>query len=296
MDEVIDLLKIKIEKAKRELSFETVNAIDAVDWKAAILGLRSKYGYNIEQLGDLELETELLLCGLVTPENYPKELENRMKIPRAKANELVNEMNDLVFKKIREELIKNTERKKIFGKNSPLKEYPLGGGEPIPAIRTSLGQSTTEIVDAHEDTSVLHSVGIEIIPGKLELVAPHLEKPAENREDMLKNIEKSETVRPVNVPGAPVAVKTAEDREDILKNIEAHPVRSRPLENESATVTLGRPASNEAHPILAQKLSRPFQVGAVKTEHTLENITRAENADSGAGKSSRIDPYREIPE
>ena len=259
MDEVIDLLKIKIEKAKRELSFETVNAIDAVDWKAAILGLRSKYGYNIEQLGDLELETELLLCGLVTPENYPKELENRMKIPRAKANELVNEMNDLVFKKIREELIKNTERKKIFGKNSPLKEYPLGGGEPIPAIRTSLGQSTTEIVDAHEDTSVLHSVGIEIIPEKLELAAAPAEKQAENREDILKKIEKPETVKKI------------------------------------ANGELRMANNAEIHQILAQKLSGSFQISSAKTDHTLQNLSSSDNTVT-AKNTSKIDPYREIPE
>ena len=114
MNEIIDLLQIRIEKAKRELPEETQNAIAAVDWRAAILSLRAKTGYTFEQLGDLELETELLLSGLLRPEDYPKELEKRMEISRAMANELVNEMNDLVFKKIREELIKNTERKKIF--------------------------------------------------------------------------------------------------------------------------------------------------------------------------------------
>ena len=122
MDDVIDLLQVKIEKAKVALPTETVNAIATVDWKAAILGLRRKHGYSFEQLGDLELETELLLCGLLTPEDYPKELENRMNIGKAAANELVNEMNDLVFKKIREELIKNVERKKIFAKKETSEE------------------------------------------------------------------------------------------------------------------------------------------------------------------------------
>ena len=70
--DTVNLLKIKIEQAKRKLPFETVNAIDAVDWKAAILELRAKKGYNFEQLGDLETETELLLAGLVSPEDYPK--------------------------------------------------------------------------------------------------------------------------------------------------------------------------------------------------------------------------------
>src|SRR3989338_6073998 len=117
MENTIDLLQIKIEKAKEMLPAETVNAIAAVDWKAAILGMRAKKGYTFEQLGDLELETELLLCGLISPEDYPKELSKRMRIPGASANELANEMNDLVFKMIRQELVKNAERKKMLANN-----------------------------------------------------------------------------------------------------------------------------------------------------------------------------------
>src|SRR3989338_4976303 len=122
MDDTIDTLKIKIDAARRNLSEETKVAIEAVPWKIAILGMREKKGYSFEQLGDLEIETELLLCGLLNPQDYPKELEKRMGISRAQADDLVNEMNEVVFRKIREELIKNTERKRIFAGNS--EEFP----------------------------------------------------------------------------------------------------------------------------------------------------------------------------
>ena len=113
MDTTIDLLKIKIDKAKEALSEESRRAVDGVDWKTIILSMRTEKGYSYTQLEDLETETELLLCGLINPEEYPKELEKRMGIPRAQVDELVNELNEKVFKKIREELIKNIERKKI---------------------------------------------------------------------------------------------------------------------------------------------------------------------------------------
>src|SRR3989338_3632174 len=109
MQDIVDLLQIRIEKAKAKLPAETVNAIATVDWRAAILGMREKKGYSFEQLGDLELETELLLCGLVSPTDYPRELETRMKISKAEANELVNIMNEQVFAKVRGEMIKNSE-------------------------------------------------------------------------------------------------------------------------------------------------------------------------------------------
>lgn len=109
-----DALQIKIQNARAELPEETRNAIDAVDWKSVIIELRAKKGYTFEQLGDLETETELLLCGLLSPGDYPKELENRLKISKDEASKLTDEMNDLVFRKIQVEMIKNIERKKIF--------------------------------------------------------------------------------------------------------------------------------------------------------------------------------------
>src|SRR5688500_2457061 len=112
MNGEIDLLKIKIEKARAALPETTVAAIDAVPWKVKILEMRESKGYSFEQLWDLEIETELLLAGLLNPEDYPKELSRRMNIPMNQARELVNEMNEKVFKKIREEFVKITESKK----------------------------------------------------------------------------------------------------------------------------------------------------------------------------------------
>ena len=200
----------------------------------AILGLRAKKGYTFEQLGDLELETELLLAGLTSPEDYPKELAKRLAISRADANELVNEMNDLVFKKIRGELIKNTERKKIFA--SRMKE--------------------TE----NNDTEILNSAGIKIIPDRREqtkeLETGTVEEKTENRENILKIIEKPDV------------------------SVESY----------------SEPKKEEPYSILAQKFSGSNQIPIVKTEHSLENLTPTSKGVGVGTKTSKIDPYREIPE
>ncbi|MEK7081302.1 MAG: hypothetical protein AAB902_02855 [Patescibacteria group bacterium] len=175
MNDTIDLLQIKIEKAKAQLLDETLNAINAVDWKAIILGMRERKGYSFEQLGNLELETELVLCGLLNPKDYPKELENRMKISRAQANELVNEMNELVFAKIKEEMIKSTERKKIFAKKTPTTQTPIQNAFTKPI-------SPGAEKEKKNDMQVLNSAGIKII--EPDLTIPELkegekqEKPA----------------------------------------------------------------------------------------------------------------------
>ncbi len=150
MSEPMDLLQIKIEKARNELPPATREAIDAVDWKAAVLGMRTSKGYSFEQLGDLELETELVLCGLSKPEDYPKELETRMRITRAQAGALVEEMNMLVFSKIREELIKNSEQKEELVNKTKAQTEDQSKLEVPPELHK-------------DDTRVLNDAGIKIL-------------------------------------------------------------------------------------------------------------------------------------
>lgn len=97
-------LETQIAKARENLSEETKAAIDAVSWKLILKGINKKY--TEAQLIDLEIETELLLCGLVSTIDFPRELENRMRIPKAEVAVLLNEMDKLIFKKIQEELEK----------------------------------------------------------------------------------------------------------------------------------------------------------------------------------------------
>jgi len=102
MDNQIDQLEIEISKAREKLSLKSREAIDAVDWKQIISGMNIKF--NSEQLEDLKTETELLLYGLTATENFPKELENRLKISKNEVILLINELDRLIFKKIQLEL------------------------------------------------------------------------------------------------------------------------------------------------------------------------------------------------
>jgi hypothetical protein len=185
--------------------------------------MREKYGYSFEQLGDLETETELVLCGLLSPQDYLREVGSRLKLQSSKAKELVNDMNELVFKKIREELIKTTERKQKFTKKT---------------------QEEKDVLT--KDLHILREAGIEIAPEENKFPVP----------------EKLE-----------IGGKVLEIKEPEAKT----------------------PAT---HPILAQKLSGFSQSEVVKTEHTLENITKTNTPVQPTIKSKipSIDPYREIPE
>lgn len=166
------------------LSEESRHAIDAVDWRTIILGMRAEKGYSYAQLEDLELETELLLCGLINPEDYPKELEKRMGIPKAKIDELVNELNEKVFKKIREELVKTIERKKMSenSKTNETKENFKKEEEPI--------ESREELLKNIENTSTGNVENI-VLQGKEILAQKELpvgnKDKQENKGEPLKN-------------------------------------------------------------------------------------------------------------
>jgi len=260
MNDDTDLLKIKIDQARMALPEEARSAIDAVDWKSVILGMRQSKGYSFEQLGSLEIETELMLCGLMNPRDYPRELENRMGISRSQADQLVNEMNELVFKRIQNELVKNSERKKIFDK----KEDGIGGGNSI--ITTSpLGHSSSHeeeknTAETIQQEKVLSDAGIKIVP-------------------------------PPDMGQKSADIAKQEGRENILKKIETPD----PAPQMTAT------KKEEKMPTLAQKLEGSFQIPTIKTEYTINNISKQDTPTSTPTPTldtiiPKNDPYRLSPE
>ena len=161
MDDTIDALQIKIEEARKQLPEETRRAIDAVPWKESLIGLRESKGFTVEQMGNLETETELLLCGLVSPKDYQKELEMQMGLPGAKVYELVNDMNRLVFNKIREEMMKNIEKQNTVTTEQP-KATPTAQINPVRSREGSQRPSASNGINKDE-MQILDKAGIKIV-------------------------------------------------------------------------------------------------------------------------------------
>jgi hypothetical protein len=176
-----DSLQIKIDEAKENLSEETLTAINAVNWRAVVLSMRERRGYSFSQLEDLELETELLIYGLISPEEFQKKTQDEMQITKEESAELINQLNTLVFQKIREELIKITESKKSAEKKLTETE--------------ELKIEQKEIEESKKQEEVLAKSGINIT---LEQKNKE-EKPldfSEKREEMLKGVENPESIVP----------------------------------------------------------------------------------------------------
>ncbi len=169
----IDALQIRIEKAKADLPQETLQAINAVDWRNALLEIKTKKGFSIEKLEDLELETELMLCGLSNPSNYEKEIRERLDLSPMEAKDIVNEMNDKVFKKIRDAFAKIMEEK-----NSKIEKT----------------ENEVKISETKEDMSVLKQAGIEVIDNQ------EIQKDFVEKEDNLYGLDRANMLNEVEHP------------------------------------------------------------------------------------------------
>jgi hypothetical protein len=113
-----DNLQLDILQARADLSPSTKKAIDAVDWRRTINQMNKKY--SPEQLKVLEKKTELLLCGLLKTDDYPRELGLEMNIPKENVVSLITEMDVLVFEKIQKELERELEKEDIITERDPL--------------------------------------------------------------------------------------------------------------------------------------------------------------------------------
>lgn len=111
MENTTDTLQIEIDKARALLSPEARESIDAVNWKIILLEIGDKL--NPEQLSDLEIETELLLCGILSPMEYEKELEKRLKMNKEDISILLKQMDEMIFQKMQQELEKKIKRQDI---------------------------------------------------------------------------------------------------------------------------------------------------------------------------------------
>ena len=300
----LDMLQIKINRARDALSKATKKAIDSVDWRAFILSLREKKGYSFEQLEDLELETELLLCGLLDPKDYPKTLEEELKLPKAQIDLLVEEMNKFVFEKIEDELIKNTEREDIFVK----KEEPLPNIEPVdnhtmspnivkintspflnPKVATEDKKTSPQEIplpnlplSKGEEKGESQTV-VEIMPK--EITPPNIKTNEPNNKERIADALKKE------LPAS--ARKLEPIKQDVVLNKKDETVKTS-TPGVSSTPSTNNTANNNMNSIFSQKLSGSFKLPTTKTDYTVKNTPTAPLSTKIA--SNKTDPYRELPE
>ncbi len=80
-------------------------ALAQMNWSSEILSIGKKHGLHVDQMGALQTETAMVLVGLVHPDEYSKNLHQELSLPQDKINAIVADVNEKIFKNIRQALI-----------------------------------------------------------------------------------------------------------------------------------------------------------------------------------------------
>lgn len=196
-------------------------------YEESLIEIGKQYSLNVEQLGILERETTLTMMGLTPTKDFESELARELNIDRIKVSQIVKDINEKIFLKIRELL-------KLM--NTPIGEEP------------SVEEEVDEIMGGNTNKDIMKRAGIEIMPDQI-------------------SASSAPTINIFNTPKREETLKAIEKPEPIIKN--------------------------EIHPMFEQKMSKPFQIPMVKTEHSLDNLSKTQTLIEQTPRGNII-PVRKI--
>lgn len=101
----------------------TINqqALRSFDWATELIAIGKNYGLHVDELDDLQIETMLVLVGLVDPNQFQNELINRLAISSIEAEKIISDINDRIF--------------------TPIHDYIVNGGKKMESTPTTIMES-----------------------------------------------------------------------------------------------------------------------------------------------------------
>ena len=147
MEISIEELRKKFEELPEDLRW----AIMGVQVDEKIMEIGKSQNLNIEQMGQLALETNLVMFGLLHPDKFKESIQQSLSLPEFKTRNIIEEINEKILKEVKEKYM-------------------------------SLYRKEEE----KEEGEILNSTGINILENKEEIEENISEL---NKEDMLKKIE-----------------------------------------------------------------------------------------------------------
>lgn len=120
----------RIEKLPEEVE----RAVHESNYQSALYNISREHSLNIEQLGMLESATTDLIIGKIHPDDFTDLVQTGLNLPSTLAAELVNEMNEKIFKKIIQKVISSgkIEIGETPNKTEPVSQQPTKVETPTP--------------------------------------------------------------------------------------------------------------------------------------------------------------------
>ena len=332
MEENKNLLQIKIASAISTLSKETKGAINDINWKFIILGMSQKYSQD--QLENLETETELLLSGIIGPNEYQKELEQAMALSKENVALLLGEMDKLIFKKIQERFLTRlsgdekaissnstmTNRlpeSSFVGKSSVIDPRFIGLPNDLQQaiIKSNWKQKLYEIVQKYkiniEEMAILEDITVKVMLNEIHSdqygseLSSKLTIPKENISNIVKEANDNIFKKIRESLETPNETGKGNTTDDIpLPPYASIKPKVEIVQKQPEIIPIPKPEmavptiNNTPKDIIEEKLQ-----GATASAHTVSDYSTPQNPGSIVNIKKDIDPtvkshdpYREIPE
>ncbi|MBU1727967.1 hypothetical protein KKA39_01500 [Patescibacteria group bacterium] len=160
MEITLEEIQKKFESLPEDLRW----AIMAANVDEKITAMGKEHNLTVEQMGQLSLETHMVMFGFTHPNKFEESVKASLGFPEDKNKIIVNEINEKILKDIRERLMT------LYGKAEEKKneEIMTGAGIEIMPTEAKEQASTSQTVDTKNLT--------------------------ENSDDMLKKIENPEII------------------------------------------------------------------------------------------------------
>lgn len=143
------------------------DAISDSKYQLFIYNTGNKYSLNIDQIGMLEDITMKVMVGILSPDKYEEEIKSKISIEESKIKQITLEINENVFKNIKE-ILKSSWDKKEEG-DVPLPPYKAKQEDmvplpPKPETETKIEKETPLIINNDlGGIDIYKEHGIEII-------------------------------------------------------------------------------------------------------------------------------------
>ena len=188
----------KITEKYLDLPEDVQKAMFSSTTSDAIFEIGKKYDLIIDKMGELADETGLVMLGITKPNEFIRNLENRLGVPAKKAKEIAEDINQKVFSPIRESL------KKIHG----ISPAPVTPPPTPPPLTIRGGEKAYEkiIMPSQPESVTVGEIAKEVEP-KID-VKPSLYGRIDEKTHR--------PLAPFRTPSSEPLVEEAKPKEDIL--------------------------------------------------------------------------------
>jgi restriction endonuclease len=102
-----------------ELPSDVKDAMSSVDTVHVMADIQKKYNLHIDQAGELSTDAALLMVGAIKPQEFIGQIESQAHIPRETAKQIAAEVNEKIFRPVRESLMQIHKMKEMAEETNP---------------------------------------------------------------------------------------------------------------------------------------------------------------------------------